>query len=551
MDVQDRSLRLDVTTIAAPSATPTPATSAQTPRFADAFQRAPSPPADAGKSSASSNSAAQSRTPPGNSDSSSKPAANDDRPTSAANGADNSATTSATQPSSSPASSTKPDANPPVDSSTDDTASVNEDVESLVAGLVAATTVVVPAASTAASDASPVKSPPASLIKALQATTDLPGDSNAQSASVPADALPQIPAGLQAGLAQTSPVETTAAPALTPGDSLTAAAATVTAANLIPDAQASAAAANQPQAPTNDRQTSSVPTSSLPAAVLVAAKPAESTSPTETVADATPTAPTAQAAAAAQLSQSQPVKPAGVKLGSKSHTDAKSTEAISLLGGAFASVVVPQNVSGQNINGRSAADQTISGVSSADRSSTDDASLLLGLNANSPDISRGLIQPFDAASAPPGTDATPPSVVDQLHPALHEAISTDRRMTITLRPPELGAVQIDVTRQDGQLSARLQTETASAQQLLTDHLPQLREVLSQMGVSADQVQIVRSETSSQNPSSFGSQADMQNAGGRQDPQQQRSPDPQLADEPPRDDAGRPDIRTRTALNLRI
>jgi flagellar hook-length control protein FliK len=148
-----------------------------------------------------------------------------------------------------------------------------------------------------------------------------------------------------------------------------------------------------------------------------------------------------------------------------------------------------------------------------------------------------------------------PAIVDQLQPALHQAVTQDRRLTIMLRPPELGPVQIDVLRHDGRMSARLQTETASAHQLLTEHLPQLREVLTQMGVAADQVQVVRSETPL--PESTGGDAradgktDAQNAGQRQESRQQAPPEPQLADEPEREDPNWPNIRTRTALNLRI
>jgi flagellar hook-length control protein FliK len=128
-------------------------------------------------------------------------------------------------------------------------------------------------------------------------------------------------------------------------------------------------------------------------------------------------------------------------------------------------------------------------------------------------------------------------------------------MTITLRPPELGAVRIDVSRQDGQLTARLQTETASAQQLLTDHLPQLRDALLQMGVASDRVQVVQSDAPLHDFPSFGSrtdgQADAHDAGGRQESRQHLPPEPQLAEDSERDELIQPGVHTRTALNLRI
>jgi flagellar hook-length control protein FliK len=579
MDVQDRSLRLDVLTITTPTpaATPTPTAAPQTPSFADALQRTPNSAADSSKSSTSANSSPQTRAPSGSSNapsqSNAKPSVaetHDDKPSSSADGTGNSAPTSATQSSSNSASSTKPDANPPVDPPADDPAAVDDDVESLVASLVAATT----AAPAAANNASPVNSPPASLIKALQATTDLPGNATAPTAAVQPETMPQIPAGLQAGLAPASLADTAAASASTsaqgPDNAATTQTAAVTAADATPVVQASPAAASvNQQSPVNGPQAPNAPAGPLMKAASTAVTPVESApapaapeqskaASSPTVSAATAVADAAQATAANPTSEKiaagNPAKTADSKTGSKSHSAAKSSEILSLLGGAVVSVTAPPGASGQTVNGHAASAQSISGVSPADRSAADDASLLLGLSINSQDLSRGIGGPFDLNSVPSGTN-TAPSVVDQLQPALQQALSTDRQMTITLRPPELGAVQIDVTRQDGQLSARLQTETASAQQLLTDHLPQLREALTQMGVSADQVQIVRAESPSQNASQFGSrtdgQADMQNAGGRQDSQQQRPAEPQLAEEPSREESSRPDIRTRTALNLRI
>jgi len=143
-----------------------------------------------------------------------------------------------------------------------------------------------------------------------------------------------------------------------------------------------------------------------------------------------------------------------------------------------------------------------------------------------------------------------PPIVVQIQPALHQAVTQDRQLTITLRPPELGPVQIDVLHLDGRTSARLQTETASAHQLLTEHLPQLREVLTQMGVAADQVQVVRSETPLTDTTGE-SRTEGQTAGQQQESRQQPPAEPLLADDTEREETHSPNIRTRTALNLRI
>ncbi len=146
--------------------------------------------------------------------------------------------------------------------------------------------------------------------------------------------------------------------------------------------------------------------------------------------------------------------------------------------------------------------------------------------------------------------------MEQVHPALRQAVLQDRQMTIVLRPPELGTVQIEILRQDGQVSARLQTETEAAHRLLTEHLPQLQDSLTTWGVSADLVQIVRAEPTqplleNSLPFADGHPPGREDAQARQESPQHRPPQPQLAEEPEREDNPLPPIRSRTALNLRI
>jgi len=129
-------------------------------------------------------------------------------------------------------------------------------------------------------------------------------------------------------------------------------------------------------------------------------------------------------------------------------------------------------------------------------------------------------------------------------------------LTIVLRPPELGRVQVDVMRHDGQLTARLQTETATAHRLLSEHLPQLQETFAQMGLNADQVQVVRNDPSTAANGSGERLADGwsdQQTGHSQQHQQQgtESPEPQWIEEPEATDGPARNVWTRTALNLRV
>jgi len=66
-----------------------------------------------------------------------------------------------------------------------------------------------------------------------------------------------------------------------------------------------------------------------------------------------------------------------------------------------------------------------------------------------------------------------------------------RRGTVRLRlhPPELGSLRLEVTVQRGMMTARLETETHAARNLLLDNLPALRERLAQQDIRVQQFQV--------------------------------------------------------------
>ena len=95
------------------------------------------------------------------------------------------------------------------------------------------------------------------------------------------------------------------------------------------------------------------------------------------------------------------------------------------------------------------------------------------------------------------TDANPrlQSLVDRVAEAVESAgrQQSTRPLRIRLDPPELGVLSIEVQTQGGQVSARLQVESSTAQRLLLDHLPQLQDALAQQTGGATQVEVSRSE----------------------------------------------------------
>lgn len=167
-------------------------------------------------------------------------------------------------------------------------------------------------------------------------------------------------------------------------------------------------------------------------------------------------------------------------------------------------------------------------------------------------IARGELRAESAT--PPVHVAAAPAIIEQLEPALARAVAGERPLSIVLRPPELGAIRIDITQPAGQLSARLEVESPAAHQLLTESLPQLREVLAPLGVAAEQIQIVRMDWSSSGMEAgwrADGQADAGTSGRGQDAPSQQTTEPQWIDEPERDDVSSSAVQTRTAINLRI
>jgi flagellar hook-length control protein FliK len=175
---------------------------------------------------------------------------------------------------------------------------------------------------------------------------------------------------------------------------------------------------------------------------------------------------------------------------------------------------------------------------------------------NTADTSVAVPAPMVPAAHAAASNPAMPNLVPQIHPAIHQAALLDRQMTITLRPPELGIVQIDILRHDGQLTARLQTETASAHQLLSDQLPQLREALTPWGVAGEQVQVIRVESPPPSSADFGQASGGPGAsGGESSPQHDPQPRQQAflpVDDEPDQQPLRPQfIRTKTELNLQV
>lgn len=573
MDVADRATRLDVVT-----ATSTPATAGtpsakppepNSPSFADSFARP-------GRNSPTASSDGAAKQSPASATSETAPPPPAARPETDAPTA-NAPSAVAKDQSSTPLADSAARSN---DSDQAESAlpaavdSVEESIQVLMSGLVAVATAAPPPLVAAAGSESPVLTPPTSLVAALHAAHEVPTATAPSDGPQPLTPLPAMPAALQLGLSPRSASTGPAAdapivdvPHFAQGQPTLSMDQTVPSETAIKEPTAAIPQSAVPAIAAPTEATAALASHSdvesrpgMPAATELPAAAAGSQNSTDAVNHiAAPPAETKIAGTQTDLQAQR--SPSAVAAGQPTSSSAKPLDGSTLrdlLNFGTSVTQVPNNTSSApNLNGiDGAANRPIAKDSAANSppSDTTPTAALLGSSLPQIGVSPALLPAHPAGASPLASSHEKPNLVEQLQPVLHQAMSQDRALTMTLRPPELGAVRIDVQHRDGHLSARLQTETAAAHQLLTEQLPQLRDVLTQMGVASDQVQVIRAEApSSSAQSSFlaDRQADAQQSGGRQESQQQHSPEPQRIDEPEHDDSQRPAILTRTALNLRI
>lgn len=129
-----------------------------------------------------------------------------------------------------------------------------------------------------------------------------------------------------------------------------------------------------------------------------------------------------------------------------------------------------------------------------------------GLNASPAALRTSEPGAAQSRSMPAPPHAT--HVVQQAAQGIQFAHRNGGEMQVRLSPPELGALQIEISIRDGLVSARLETHSAAAQQLLSDNLHQLKESLSQQGLVVDRLDVFMGQQ--QSGGDFARQGDGQN-----------------------------------------
>jgi flagellar hook-length control protein FliK len=178
------------------------------------------------------------------------------------------------------------------------------------------------------------------------------------------------------------------------------------------------------------------------------------------------------------------------------------------LAGKFATAAVSNSVGPQPANSASPR-ETNDGASRAANGSAKVAAVgngAHGLRAHAGASKRG--NRVDSGEETPRID--PARFIGRVSKAFHTAQERGGTLQIRLNPPELGAMRLELTVKDGVMTAALETETASARRVLLEHLPALRDRLTEQNIRVERFDVdVRREGT-------GSQADPR---GTQDQQQ--------------------------------
>jgi flagellar hook-length control protein FliK len=107
--------------------------------------------------------------------------------------------------------------------------------------------------------------------------------------------------------------------------------------------------------------------------------------------------------------------------------------------------------------------------------------------------------------------------VGRVAKAVQTAQERGGTLQLRLSPPELGSLRLELTMQNGVMTASVETDNPVARQVLLDHLPALRERLAEQNISIERFDVdVRQENS-------GGQADPR--ASQQDHRQHQSQQP--------------------------
>lgn len=150
-------------------------------------------------------------------------------------------------------------------------------------------------------------------------------------------------------------------------------------------------------------------------------------------------------------------------------------------------------------------------------------------------------------------DAAMPPAIRKIQTSWPQPIVGNEELVFDLTPPELGRIRIELRHGESGLVASFETETPAARQLITEHIPALRESLQQQGAVMERVE-VRGRDDGSAFGQFSQSSGEQTRDQRQQPENAYVAE-SAADEPasqqPRSEGAAPRRRDGSALNIRV
>lgn len=129
----------------------------------------------------------------------------------------------------------------------------------------------------------------------------------------------------------------------------------------------------------------------------------------------------------------------------------------------------------------------------------------IGSNPQSPRLPAPLLGKSEGAAHPrPVAEVDITRFVHRVARAFEAAQQRDGEVRLRLSPPELGSVRLSMTVQDGVMVAKLETETTTAQALISDNLQALRDRLQEQGIRVERFDV---DLMNQSPGGFANPQD--------------------------------------------
>lgn len=121
---------------------------------------------------------------------------------------------------------------------------------------------------------------------------------------------------------------------------------------------------------------------------------------------------------------------------------------------------------------------------------------------NRPSVSEG-----KAEVVRPVLDTSKSEVPQRLASFIQQAAEQGKALKIRLHPPELGTMQIEVNRLNGQVTAKIEVESAAARAVIFEQLGLLKDSLTQQGIKVDQLQVeINEQLANESGNSFSSES---------------------------------------------